>query len=436
MFVLNYFYFAVLLLVMLKYLRAKGRYVADPYVKRLKHWMTGREIFFLILFSTCLLALSAPAGLDLMALRLLVLEILCIVVINRTSQRVTWTPSLAIYFAFILWIICGLSYAPAPSYGIRVISKYLYAPLIMLAASVLVRRPETAMLALVWGRRVALIALLTYFIPYVGYLIPGVFWYGTAAAIHFITIVVMSFSLYFFNGRQKRDLFLALLFALPCVIWVFRTSIMGTTLALMLFFLFRYKLKALPFIFGILCLFVAAIFFIPSVKEKMFFDKTQASVSQVQSGEINMDNINSNGRFAMWKWSLERFYEPSPLIGSGTGNLQEVFYSLKHPFARIKICHNDYVQILCDNGLIGLILYAAAFLYLIFHCFIVYQGRRHLLMVRVCALIAGPAMGGTMLTMYTDNVINYTMATISFPCAIYGMMLGLLQTEKKKRYAL
>ena len=123
-------------------------------------------------------------------------------------------------------------------------------------------------------------------------------------------------------------------------------------------------------------------------------------------------------------------------MGSGTGNLQEVFYSLKHPFGTIKICHNDYVQILCDNGLIGLVLFGVSFLYLIFHCFIVYQGRRHLPMVRVCALIAGPAMGGTLLTMYTDNVINYTMATISFPCAIYGMMLGLLQTEKKKRHAL
>ena len=46
---------------------------------------------------------------------------------------------------------------------------------------------------------------------------------------------------------------------------------------------------------------------------------------------------------------------------------------------------------------------------------------------------AGASSAGTLLTMYTDNVINYTMATLSYPCGFYGMMLGLIVGTKMKK---
>ena len=42
-----------------------------------------------------------------------------------------------------------------------------------------------------------------------------------------------------------------------------------------------------------------------------------------------------------------------------------------------------------------------------------------------------PQLAGVALTMYTDNVVNYSMATLSYPFGFYGMMLGLI---KGKRY--
>ena len=86
------------------------------------------------------------------------------------------------------------------------------------------------------------------------------------------------------------------------------------------------------------------------------------------------------------------------------------------------------------NGLIGLILFAGAFLSLLIHSFIVFQKRRYPWYIKVCAITAGASAAGILLTMYTDNVINYTMATISYPCAFYGMMLGLEKGYKKSLY--
>lgn len=393
--------------------------------------MDGPEMFWVLTFSTGLLALSAPAGLDLMAIRLMVLEIFCFVGLFICKRLPQWSPAIIFYLIYIIWLVIGLSYTPAPGYGFRVILKYLYPLLIMLFASAAVRDKEVFLKAGIGARTVAIISIAVAFIPYIGRLFPGVFWTGTARAINYISMCIFSLALFYYTQEKKKNLLLGILFMLPCILWVFRTSIMGTTLALMSFFFFKYKLKSLPVIFSVFILFIVAVFAIPSVREKMFYDDSGKGIEQLNSGQISMDDIDSNGRFAMWEWSLNKFFYGEELTGAGTGNLQETFYALRHPFGSIKICHNDYVQILCDNGLIGIVLFGGSFLALILHCFIVFQNRRYDTAIHLCAIVAGASAAGTLLTMYTDNVINYTMATLSFPCGFYGMMLGLIAGYKR-----
>lgn len=200
-------------------------------------------------------------------------------------------------------------------------------------------------------------------------------------------------------------------------------------MALMVFSLYKYKLKALPAIGGVMILFILAVFAIPAVKEKMFYNSAEISVEQLQSGNISMADIDSNGRFAMWEWAMDNYYYDHEIRGSGTGNLQRAFYTLDLPFGGLKVIHNDYVQILCDNGLIGIILFGAAYLMIIIHCFFVYNNTKYGPGVRMAALCAGPTLAGMMLAMYTDNVVNYSMATLSMPLGFYGMMLGMKQKE-------
>ena len=432
MYLLNYLYFIVITGLGYKWLTAREGYLKNPLDRTQLMRLDGPEMFWILTFATGLLAFSAPGTLNLMALRLWVLEIFCFVGLFIVKRRSVWSVASVLYLAFIVWMCIGLFYTPSTMYGIRVIMKYLYAFLIMLFASAAVRHAEVFIKASIAARTVAIISIIVAFTPFAGILFRGVFWYGTAEAINYISMFVFSLAMFYFTNEKKKNLLLSILFILPCILWVFRTSIIGTTLALMTFMFFRYKLKSLPVIIGVFVLFLIAVFYIPAVRDKMFFDDSSASISQVQTGDISMDNINTNGRSAMWTWCLNRFYAGHELAGCGTGNLQETFYSLRHPFGTIKICHNDYVQILCDNGLIGLILFGASFMCVIFHCFIVYQNHKYDTAIRMCAIVAGASLAGTMLTLYTDNVINYSMATISYPCGFYGMMLGMLAKGKRQ----
>lgn len=431
MYLLNYLYFLILTYVGVKYLFSNRVKMKHPLQKGGYMVLDGREAFWVLTFSTGLLAFSAPGALDLMAIRLLVLEILLMTGLFMSGRSPVWSAFLICYAVFLGWLIIGCFYSFAPMYGVRVVLKYIYPFIIVLFASAVVRDFDIFIKSSLGARQVAVLSIIIFFTP-LHRLFNGVFWYGTAAAINYISMMIFSLALYCYARERKKNLRYVLLFILPCFLWVFRTSIMGTALAIMTFLFFRYRLKSLPLLFGSVILFVVAIFFIPSVRSKMFYDDS-TSLSQLQNGEISKDNIDSNGRFTMWEWSMDRYYKDRELVGSGTGTLQEAFYSLRHPFGTIRIVHCDYVQMLCDNGLIGIVLFGLSFLFMIFHCFSVFQNRRNNMGIRVCAIIAGASIPGVLLTMMTDNVINYSMATISYPCGFYGMMLGMLRKQKYQK---
>ena len=425
MYLLNYIYFLIITLLGLKFLTMKRGVMANPLNREQKMVMDGPEMFWVLTFSTGLLALSAPGALDLMAIRLMVLEIFCIVGLFICKRSPQWSPAIVLYLLYIVWLVIGLSYSPAPGYGFRVILKYLYPLLIMLFASAAVRDKEVFLKA----GLVAVISIPVLIIPMLNWILfPGVFWYGTASAIHYITMCVFSLALFYYTDERKKNLLLCVLFMLPCLVWVFRTSIMGTTLALMTFFFFKYKMKSLPVIFVVLVLFVVAVFAIPSVREKMFKDSENVSIEQLQRGEISKDDINSNARFAMWEDLQSRFYDGKELMGSGIGSVQNYMYS-NFVFGGLKVPHNDYVQMSCDSGIIGVVLYLLAVFAIIVHSFFVYQKYTDV-SIKMCAIVAGSSIVGVALTMYTDNVVNYSMATLSYPFGFYGMMLGLIKKER------
>lgn len=249
MYLLNYIYFLIITLLGLKFLTMKRGVMVNPLNREQKMVMDGPEMFWVLTFSTGLLALSAPGALDLMAIRLMVLEIFCIVGLFICKRSPQWSPAIVLYLLYIVWLVIGLSYSPAPGYGFRVILKYLYPLLIMLFASAAVRDKEVFLKAGLGARLVAVISIPVLIIPMLNWILfPGVFWYGTASAIHYITMCVFSLALFYYTDERKKNLLLCVLFMLPCLVWVFRTSIMGTTLALVTFFFFKYNKRNYSYI--------------------------------------------------------------------------------------------------------------------------------------------------------------------------------------------
>ncbi|MDH3069584.1 hypothetical protein QET40_10735 [Akkermansia sp. N21169] len=428
MFVLNYFYFLVLTFLLFQYLQMKSKLVRHPLDGKQLLSFSGPELFWTLLFSTGLLALSAPAGLDLMALRLFSLELFCLVCLKVSRTCAIWSLPLALYVIFLLWLVAGLLYAPSMTYGVRVILKYLYPLLIALTASAVVRDGEVFLKSSLGARTVAIICLVVSLIPFSGLLLPGVFWYATARAIHFIPMCMLSLAMFFYMGHKRKDMFMAIMFTLPCLLWVFRTSIMGTVVGLMAFSLFRYKLKALPVIALIGTIGICTVFFIPPVKEKMF-KSDEVTLTNFMNGQVSKDDIESNARFAMWAYFEKRFYIGKELQGAGTGACQHHFYN-NFLFGGLKVMHSDIVQMKCDNGMIAVILYYSSILMMIAHAFIIFSCCRSPL-IKVCALTTGASLAGVAATMYSDNVVNYSMCTLAYPFGFYGMMLGQLKGERK-----
>ncbi len=421
--IINFIYFIIISLLGLKFAFQSQGIMRHPVDKRRKIIFNGFELLWTLIFSTGLLALSAPAGFDLMAIRLLVLECFCLFGVLCCNNRPIWCITTCIYVIYLLWLIIGISYSPMPTYGIRVFLKYLYPFLILLFASAVVRRYEVFLVAGLGARTVALVCVAISFVPYAESLVSGVFWYGTARAINFITMCIFSLALYFDGFRHKKDLWFAIIFAIPCVLWVFRTSMAGTTLALVTFYFYRYKLRSIPVVLGIIALFICSIFFIPSVRTKMFTE--EISIEQIREGKISKESISSNSRFALWTYLLNRFYSENKLSGCGTGCVQNHMYN-HSIFGGLQVPHNDYVQMLCDNGIVAVIIYLLMGFGIIAHTYQIYNNKQFTLAIRICAITAGSSLAGVLLTMYTDNTVNYSMATLAYPFGFYGMMLGLI----------
>lgn len=419
---LNLLYFAIITYYGYRFLFNGGE-VRSPFNHDNRLRLDGPEMFWCLTFATGLLAFSGNVGLDLMAIRLFVLEAFCIMGLVITRHKVVWSAPLALYVVYLVWITIGCFYSPSLGYGARVVLKYLYPLLLCLFASAAVRYIEVGIKASLLARMVAVLSLVVSFLPMVeGVLARGVFWYSTARAINYISIMVLSLALFYFTDEKKKNLFYAVLFLIPCFLWVFRTSIMGSLVAIMAFYFIRYRLRSLPIIFGIIVLGVVAVFTIPSLREKMFYDKN-ITLETFREGKVSSDQVNTNARAAMWESLEERFYNEHELAGSGTGSVQNYLYN-HTVFGGLKVPHSDFVQMKCDNGLVGLCLYGLVMLLIFGHAFLTYWSTRDNAL-RLMAIVAGSSVIGVFATLYSDNVVNYSIATLSMPFGFYGMMLGI-----------
>lgn len=408
--------------------------IHHPYIKGEMMTITGGQGFILFIFATGLFALSGSVGsFDLMALRLLSIEIFILIGLYLLNGKTVWNFTGLVYLLYLLWIIYGITYSNVPIFGLRVLLKYSYPFMIMLFASKVMDDDDLFIKIAFLVRKIGLIVIfISFIVPFILLLFPGVLWYGTALAIHFICLMVLSMAI-FDVRRNKWDMIIAVVFFIPCFLWVFRTSILGSIVALTIFSIIRYRVRSLPYLLIIAAIFISLVLFSPTVKKKMFYKNIDTEkVLNSEGIGISKDDIDSNGRFAMWDWSLKKYYQDNQLTGSGSGTLQNVFYQ-KRAAGGAGIVHNDYVQILCDSGLIGLILYLGIFLSLLVHSFIVYNHKSNSDAIRICAIAAGASAIGMAATSYTDNTVNYTMATLSYPFGLYGMMLGLLKAQTDRQ---
>ena len=408
-----------------------GIQMRSPFDRSVKILFDGPEACWIIIFSTGLLAFSTAWFVDIMALRLFAIEILCIVGMFVVKRQPVWTMPLLFYVAYLIWILVGCTYSQAPVIGIRVVLKYLFPLLMTLFASAAVRHTETYLKAGQGATLLGFISIALFaIISNAGELLPGVFWYAPARAINYISLFIFCFTLYYYTDEKRKNLFLSFCFVLPCFVAVYRTSIMGSIVALAAFYFIKYSVRSLPIIFAIFIAGVIAVFAIPSLHEKMFKEDTNITLEQFEEGKVTMDNVETNSREKLWKILDSHFYNKHKIAGSGTGAVQNFLYT-HDVVGGVKAAHSDFVQMRCDNGLIGLGLYVLMIFAIFIHCFRTYWSYGSI-PIKMCALMAGASLMGVFVTLYSENTVNYSMATLSMPFGFYGMMLGLIKGEQEK----
>lgn len=398
-----------------------------PFTKNEYMLCNGQESLLIFIFWTGLIGL-APV----LSIRLGVLELLCILGIIKATDKIIWSLPIKLYFIFLIWITIGCLYTPSVEFGIRMLLKYLYPFLIALFASCVVKNSEIAFKGILGDRITAIIAVLGVSIPGMFFLTQDVFWNRAALTTHFITLCMFSLTAYFMGLQKKRNMIWTIIFALPCFLWAFRTGILGLAIGLAAFFFVKFRLKAIPYIAIIAILALCSVFYIPKIKQKMFFNPDKVTMMDYLTGNVDENNFNTSGRNEMWE-KVTPFYESSKVFGSGTGRVQKYFYTEIIGFGRGGQLHNDFLLILCDNGLIGLILYLLSYLGVLFHCTWIYKKTNNP-DLKALSLTAGAALCGVLITLYSDNSVSYSMCTLSYPWGLYGIVLGLKKVEDETIY--
>jgi len=373
------------------------------------------------MFATAWIGLS-----PVLSLRLAFLEMLCVIGIFKCSNRLPFSLPLKLFAIFLIWVLIGISYSDSVNFGIRMFLKYLYPFLFCLLCAKVVRDGIVFLNAGMWGRKIGTIVIILLFIPVVAGFVSPFFWYVAATITGLITFIVFSFAMAEFTEDKKKNLLWGIFLCLPCLIAVFRTDIFGTAVALSALFLVKYRVKAIPFIAVIGLLGLCAMFYIPSVRNKMFIDPDKVTITDYLQGNIDEDNIQTNMRKFMWEDATKRFYDGHELTGSGTGRVQRFFYTEATDARRGGQLHNDFLVLKCDNGNIGFWLFLLAYFAILIHCMILYRKSDNQY-VRMCALVAGASLMGVFVTMFSDNTLSYSMVTLSYPWGFYGMVLGMKQ---------
>lgn len=407
--------------------------------RREKVLLTGREKFLLLTLVTGMVEVGGVSiGLNLSAWRLLIwiaMILMAFLLYRRSPGFKNFT---FIYILFIGWLLLSFVWTENIGFGIRASLKYIYPLLIMLFSMTFVRSKEFIFVVMKW----MVIAAFTYSLFLGGFTkqfaglffyFGGLFWPGATFA-DFLGIASGISYLMWWRTKEKKYLYLIGWFLLSSIFDGVRTGLIAIFSVFMVASYLRYKVTSIPYIVFVIFFAIASVVFVPQIRDKMFYDpQNVTSISDI--GEVSTEQINSNGRFAMWGWALQEYYDDNKLTGAGIGALQERMYSGNHPFGRMKIIHNDYVQLLCDTGLVGLILYLM-FVFLAVKVALRYINKQIPQYLSNVSFLVIVSFTAVLATMMTDNVVNYAFAVHSYPFVFVGIMIAyrkIYKLEKRMR---
>lgn len=245
----------------------------------------------------------------------------------------------------------------------------------------------------------------------------GLFISYASLADYFSGLIVVPIALYLVT-RSKKWLYATLWVILSTVLESVRTGLGGIFLACSLFFVTVFRGKAIPWIAGMLFAAVITVFAVPSIRHKMFMDEN-TTMSSLTASDASFEKIQSNGREFLWEINLNKFYEPHKITGAGLG--ESSAWMKNRP--GLHLIHSDYVQMLCDVGLIGITLFGVFVIVTILSIISVSWQSDTPYMLKLTGGMALGSCAGTFFSMAFDNVVAYAQQSFVIPFILIGIYM-------------
>ena len=252
-----------------------------------------------------------------------------------------------------------------------------------------------------------------------------------------ISVFIVPILLYWLT-KDKKYIYCALWMLLSPVLQAVRTGLGGMFLVFVVAIYLRYKQRSLPTLFFAGAVFVAVILFVPGVNEKFFGENAGkvTSTDIVRGDALSLDNIEMSGREYMWERVKENCFYGNEVFGGGLGTSGRYVKNYGIATKGLQMMHNDYLQIHCDAGLVGItlltIFYVAFILKVIAHVVL----RRSSILVRLTGIMALSSMVGVGFAMYFDNVVSNSMQALVMPFIYWGFFFKALDVEGKEKSTL
>jgi O-antigen ligase len=298
-----------------------------------------------------------------------------------------------LFFSFFVWQILGLLYSDNQHDGWRNISlrlPFFLFPLVLILPGDMIRQKINQLL------RLFALGTLFYLIICFGYALYrslniqngiltfnphppvfdwlnyfngyefGIFHHPSYLAMYILFALFIAFESFLDNSINKSLkvlwLFVSIVFLIAIYLLASRAEILATVLAVPIYYGFKFKILGANRILGILviiCIFVLIPISISNPRLYYYFRGTSKS-------EIS-NKILGESRIVMWK-SAFNIIRKNFVLGVGTGDIQD---ELNKEFMRSDLrneikgrnfnTHNQFIEVMTENGLIGLILFLSIF---------------------------------------------------------------------------
>lgn len=227
------------------------------------------------------------------------------------------------------------------------------------------------------------------------------------------------------ENYKKKVLWLMVIPSLAIVLSGARTylGILGVILAVFYYYLnmehrYRFYLSIIP-------ISMAAVYLImsTSVMQARMAEMQAASEYFVSRGYNALTGITS-GRSTFWLIDLQKYWE-SPILNRILGNgFNFVQYVNERYYEKPLWAHNDFINIICCNGIVGLFLYFYVYFEMVKCGKPLNMPRKVVIFMTIAFHIC--CMGNAMFNM----LYSYTAAALAVPILLFAMMDDTILPEK------